>query len=83
MKQDYIKAYQSYQLPENLTINYIHEKVSYWKSIIANDKILSSYFDEILNILKGGTTININSELNKYSDKNLKLTQDQQSKRWD
>lgn len=82
MQKDFIKLYENYELPNNLTLDYILNRIKYWKSFI-KDKTLSSYYDEILNILKGKTTINVNLELNKYYDKNLKLNEEQQAKRWD
>jgi len=82
MQKDFIKLYEKYELPEKLTFDYILNKINYWKSLI-NDKTLSSYYDEILNILKGKTTINVNLELNKYYDKSLKTNEEQQAKRWD
>ena len=82
-QQDFIKSYKKYELPENITIDYIYKRISYWKTFVSNDKTICTYFDEILNILKGRPTININSELNKYYDKKLKLTEEQQIKRWD
>jgi transposase-like protein len=82
MQKDFIKLYENYELPNNLTLDYILNRTKYWKSFI-KDKTLSSYYDEILNILKGKTTINVNLELNKYYDKNLKLNEEQQAKRWD
>ena len=82
MQKDFIKLYENYELPNNLTLDYILNKIKYWKSFI-KDKTLSSYYDEILNILKGKATINVNLELNKYYDKSLKLNEEQQVNRWD
>lgn len=82
MQKDFIKLYENYELPNNLTLDYILNRIKYWKSFI-KDKTLSSYYDEILNILKGKATINVNLELNKYYDKSLKLNEEQQAKRWD
>ena len=82
MQKDFIKLYENYELPNDLTLDYILNKIKYWKSFI-KDKTLSSYYDEILNILKGKATINVNLELNKYYDKSLKLNEEQQINRWD
>ena len=82
MQKDFIKLYENYELPNDLTLDYILNKIKYWKSFI-KDKTLSSYYDEILNILKGKATINVNLELNKYYDKSLKLNEEQQVNRWD
>ena len=83
MQKDFIKLYKKFELPEGLTLEYIIKKLNYWKSCIKNETTLCSYFNEILNVLNGHPTLNINSELNKYYNKNIKLTEEQQSKRWD
>jgi len=83
MQKDYINLYQKYELPETLTIDNIVKKISYWKTFVEKDKKICGYFDEILNVIKGKPTINVNSELNQYYNQNLKLTEEEQSKRWD
>ena len=82
MQKDFIKLYESYELPNDLTLDFILNKIKYWKSFI-KDKTLSSYYDEIPNVLRGKTTINVSLELNKYYDKSLKLNEEQKAKRWD
>ena len=32
MRNDFISQYKEYQLPENLTLNYINKKILYWQS---------------------------------------------------
>ena len=83
MQKDYISLYEKYELPESLTIDNICKKINYWKTFVAKDKKICEYFDEILNVIKGKSTINVNSELNQYYNKNLKLTEEEQLKRWD
>ena len=60
-------------MPQDLTLDYIMKKINYWKSCIKNDTTLCNYFNEILNVLNGHSTLNINLELNKYYNKNIKL----------
>lgn len=83
MLKDFIKLYEKYDLPEKLSLDYIIKKVAYWKTFLSKDKILCIYLDEILNILRGKPTLNINSELQNYYDKNFKLSEEQQLRRWD
>ena len=82
MQKDFNATYEKYQLPNKITPEYIKQKISYWKTLIKNKTILL-YFDEIINVLKGKPKLNINLELQKYYDKNLKLTDEQKMKRWD
>jgi len=83
MRNDFISQYKEYQLPENLTLNYINKKILYWQSFINKNTNLYNYYNEILNVINGKTNININKELNEYYDKNIQLTEEQQQKRWD
>lgn len=83
MQNDFTNLYKKYELPEHLTKEYIIKKISYWKTFVIKDKKICEYFDEIINVIKGHPKININVELNLYYNKNLKLTEEEQSKRWD
>ena len=83
MRNDFINQYKEYKLPENLTLNYINKKILYWQSFISKNTNLYNYYNEILNVINGKTNVNVNKELNKYYDKNVKLTEEQQQRRWD
>lgn len=76
----YIK--KKYQLPKEITPDYIKKKIVYWKTLVKS-KIVLKYFDEILNVLNGKPQIDINIELQKYYNKNIKLTEEQKMRRWD
>lgn len=84
MRKDFNALYtkDKYQLPKEITLEYIIKKISFWKSLLKSENI-AKYFDEILNVLNGKPTLDINKELQKYYDKNLQLTEDQKIKRWD
>jgi hypothetical protein len=83
MQKDFIKLYKNFDLPRNLTLDYIIKKINYWKTFVGNNNNICRYFDEIVNILNYRPTLDINSELNKYYDKSIKLTEEQRFKRWD
>ena len=48
MRNDFISQYKEYQLPENLTLNYINKKILYWQSFINKNTNLYNYYNEIL-----------------------------------
>ena len=83
IRKDYNSLYfqKKYQLPKEITPEYIKNKINYWKTLVKSE--VSKYFDEIINVLNGRPQIDINQELNKYYDKSIKLTEEQKIRRWD
>ena len=83
MRKDYNSLYvkKKYQLPDKITPQYIKNKIDFWKKSVKPE--VSKYFDEIIHVLNGKPEIDINKELKKYYDKNIKLTEEQQERRWD
>ena len=84
MRKDFNNLYskEKYKLPNEITPEYIQKNITYWKTFIKSE-IIKKYFEEILNVLNGKPTIDINSELQKYYDKSIQLTDEQKMKRWD
>lgn len=84
MKTDFNTLYkeEKYKLPSELTPEYIQKNIISWKSLVPYENI-KKYFDEILHVLNGKPTIDINNELKKYYDKNIQLSEEQKMKRWD
>lgn len=82
MRKDYNSLYvkKKYQLPKKITPQYIKNKIDLWKKSVKPE--ISKYFDEIIHVLNGKPEIDINKELQKYYDKNIKLTEEQQERRW-
>jgi hypothetical protein len=84
MKTDFNTLYkeEKYKLPSQITPEYIQKNIIIWKSHVSSENI-KRYFDEILNVLNGKPTIDINNELKIYYDKSIHLSEEQIMERWE